>query len=124
VDLQERMLASLRKRLDRRGLLDRVETRRSSPDDLGVSDLDGKVDLVLAIYVLHEMPEPAAAVRTLSATLRPGGSLLIFEPRGHCSAELFQREIAAAREVGLVEMPLTPELAGRRRQVVLLGRPR
>src|SRR5512133_3839237 len=57
VDLQPRMLAALRRRAERAGLADRIEAREARPDALGVEDLAGTVDLVLALLVVHELPD-------------------------------------------------------------------
>src|SRR6267143_1226690 len=60
VDVQERMLKVLRRRARKAGLLDRIDIRHAEPGRLGVEDLAGRVDLVLAIFVVHEMPEAGA----------------------------------------------------------------
>src|SRR5512146_967026 len=59
VDLQPRMLAALRRRAARAGLADRIEAREARPDALGIEDLAGRVDLVLALLVVHELPDAA-----------------------------------------------------------------
>jgi hypothetical protein len=38
----------------------------------------------------------------LARCLNPGGQLLLVEPPGHCSPELFQTEVTAAESAGLV----------------------
>src|SRR5512141_2540792 len=57
VDLQPRMLAALRRRAARAGLAERIEAREARPESLAVEDLAGKVDLVLALLVVHELPD-------------------------------------------------------------------
>src|SRR6266849_3928597 len=52
VDLQERMVKVLSRRALKAGLADRIDIRRAEPDRLGVEDLAGRVDLVLAIFVV------------------------------------------------------------------------
>ena len=112
VEVQERMLTRLGKRLDKRGLLDRVELRQCTHQDLG---LDGqRCDLALALHVVHETVSPAATMAALARCLNPGGQLLLVEPPGHCSPELFQTEVAAAEAAGLVRTP-HPRAEGRKR---------
>ena len=55
VDLQERMIRSLRKRAARAGLADRIEMRVCSKQSLGTGDLAGAVDFALAFAVVHEV---------------------------------------------------------------------
>src|SRR5512133_1237774 len=57
VDLQPRMLAGLRRRAARAGLDTRIETREARADSLGVQDLAGKVDVCLALLMVHELPD-------------------------------------------------------------------
>lgn len=48
VDVQPRMIAGLKRRLARVGLLERVEARIAPADSLGLADLRGEVDSTLA----------------------------------------------------------------------------
>lgn len=89
-----------------------VRVRPCTSDDLQVQDLAESMDLAVAIDVLHETPDPALAIRQMASTLRPGGRLLIREPRGHCPASLFKAEITWAEQAGLVQEAPTPSLRG------------
>ncbi|MBD3258644.1 methyltransferase domain-containing protein [candidate division GN15 bacterium] len=101
VDLQPRMISSLNRRIRRRGLADRIETRVCSENDLRVADLAGQVDLVLAIHVLHEVPDARRCLQQIADTLSPGGRVLLLEPSGHVSERDMQEEIRLAELVGL-----------------------
>jgi len=101
VDIQPKMLASLRRRLAQRGLLDRVDVRLVAPESLGVADLSGAVDFVLAFAMVHELPDAGCFFREAAATLRPGGSLLLAEPRGHVKEGGFEKELRLASDAGL-----------------------
>lgn len=101
VDLQPKMLDGLRRRAERAGLLSRIETRQARSESLCVDDLRGKVDLVVAIHVVHEMPSEEAFFRQAAAVLKPGGKLLLMEPRGHVTPEKFSHEMRSACEAGL-----------------------
>jgi ubiquinone/menaquinone biosynthesis C-methylase UbiE len=100
VDLQPKMLASLERRASRAGLRDRIETRRAEPATLGVADLDGLADVALALYVVHELPDPAGFFGEIHAALKPGGSLLLAEPKGHVSEADFGASVATAQRAG------------------------
>jgi ubiquinone/menaquinone biosynthesis C-methylase UbiE len=108
VDLQPRMLAALRRRAERAGLADRIETREARPETLGVEDLRGRVDLVLALLVVHELPDAARFFAEARAALAPGGRVLVVEPRGHVSAAAFEESLALAARAGLRRSPGPP----------------
>ncbi len=101
VDLQERMLDSLRRRARRAGLLDRIDIRKVDESTLAAGDLAGRVDFVLAFAMVHEVPDPAACLAEVAAALRPGGRVLLAEPRGHVSATAFDETLRAAAARGL-----------------------
>src|SRR5512141_824472 len=63
VDIQPKMLAVLERRAAKAGLGERVEVRLAPADSLGVADLAGKVDFVLAFAMVHEMPSASAFFR-------------------------------------------------------------
>ncbi|MGD1148725.1 MAG: methyltransferase domain-containing protein [Thermoanaerobaculaceae bacterium] len=100
VDLQPKMLASLERRANRAGLRDRIETRRAQPAALGVADLGGRVDVALALHVVHELPDPPGFFAEVFAALKAGGSLLLVEPRGHVSEADFAASVATSERVG------------------------
>ena len=79
----------------------RQETRLAKADALGIEDLRGTVDFVLAMAVVHEMPSADAFFREAGAVLAPGGRLLLAEPAGHVSENRFKKELASAEKAGL-----------------------
>ena len=103
VDIQPRMLSSLRRRAARAGVAQRIETRLAQPDALGIDDLKSSVDLILAIAVVHEMPSQETFFGEASAALKPSGRLLLVEPAGQVKANFFAKELESARRFGLVE---------------------
>lgn len=115
VDLQRRMLSTLERRARRRGLDHIIETRECAEDDLGLDDLLGRADLVLATHVVHEVPDPDRFLTTCRAVLRPSGRLLVIEPKGHVSPEDFERTVQVAHKVGFVERDLLPPGKGLQR---------
>jgi len=110
VDVQPRMIAGLKRRLARAGLLQRVDARVATPDSLGLSDLRGKVDFALAMAVVHETPGPGWFFGQLADALKPGGVVLLAEPSGHLKEADFKAEVDAAAHVGLIvtEHPAVP----------------
>jgi ubiquinone/menaquinone biosynthesis C-methylase UbiE len=100
LDLQERMLAGLKRRARKAGVLDRIEARLAQADRLGVTDLAGQVDVALALHVVHEVPDATGFFAEIAASLKPEGKLLFVEPRGHVSADAFAASLAVAEQVG------------------------
>jgi ubiquinone/menaquinone biosynthesis C-methylase UbiE len=116
VDLQEKMIAGLRRRAQRAGLADRIDARCCSPDDLGIGDLAERVDLVVLFHMLHEVSDQSRFLQAIHGALKRGGGVLIIEPRGHVSAEAFQASLAGAMSLGFV---VTEPAAGRELRALL-----
>jgi len=117
VDVQPRMLSALRRRARRAGLLERIDTRRAGPGGMGIVDLAGKVDFALAFAMVHEVPDPVVFFREVSASLKPGGKLLLAEPRGHVTASAFAATLELAAQAGLRAEP-GPAIGGSRAAVL------
>ncbi len=101
VDMQEKMLNILEKRARKAGVPDVVETRVCEKESLGMEDLRGKVDFILACYMVHEVPDIPGLFSQAAAALRTSGRMLVLEPRGHVSPADFQCTVSIARENGL-----------------------
>ena len=110
VDIQPKMLAGLKRRVAKAGLLNRVEVRLVSLGSLGVTDLKGSVDFTLAFAVVHELPDPGRFFTEVNQASKPGASLLLVEPTGHVKEAEFQAELEAAARAGfsLVDHPFVP----------------
>jgi ubiquinone/menaquinone biosynthesis C-methylase UbiE len=113
VDLQEKMLKSLKSRADRQGIQN-IETRKCASQTLDLADLSEKIDFALAFAMVHEVPDSQNLLKELFAVLKRGGRLLIAEPKGHVSIEEFAQTIKEAENCGFksVESPnITRSLA-------------
>ena len=102
VDVQPRMLEALRRRAHRAGLGDRIGVRLAERDTLGLVDFEGKVDVVIAFAVVHELPRAARFFSEAAAALKPGGRLVLGEPSGHVPEPDFVAELAEAADAGLL----------------------
>jgi len=85
-DLQQGMLDRVRNKIRGTELERVVETHRCEADRIGVV---GRLDFVLAFYVVHEIPDHDALFRELKTILKPGGRLLIIEPKFHVTRKAF-----------------------------------
>jgi ubiquinone/menaquinone biosynthesis C-methylase UbiE len=97
VDMQPRMLDYVARKARRKGVAQRVRLHHSAADRIG---LDAAADFVLAYYVVHETPDPAAFLSEIRGFLKPGGHLLIVEPRFHVTQPAFVRLEALVESVG------------------------
>ena len=101
IDVQEKMLAGLRRRAQRAGVAQRIDTRLVQPGSLGLDDLAGAADFGLAFAMVHEYHDDAGFFAQMAAALRPGGELLLVEPSGHVNEAGFEAELSAAKTAGL-----------------------
>jgi ubiquinone/menaquinone biosynthesis C-methylase UbiE len=121
VDLSAKALAALRRRARRAGVAARIETVLSQGDASWVEGRAEVFDVALAMHVLHELPDAKIGLARIAAALRPGGKLLVAEPRGHVSETLFDEEIAHARSLDLTPTAVRRDL--RRAYTALFVKP-
>jgi ubiquinone/menaquinone biosynthesis C-methylase UbiE len=107
IDIQQKMLNSLRRRAQRRRVSERIDFRLARSDGMGTSDLNGKVDFVLAFAVVHELPDAGHFLRESFSALKSGGKLLFSEPSNVINEAEFEKSLVLARKAGfsVAEMP-------------------
>ncbi len=110
LELQLKMIRSLDRRLRQKGLADRVQVRHCNADTMHISDLSRRIDFTLAFAVVHEFPSSAQFFREVSDATKPGGTLLLAEPRGHLNDSQFAAELQEAAAAGfqLESRPVIP----------------
>lgn len=117
VDLQPKMISTLKRRAEKFSVAKRVDARVTAAGSLGIDDLAGRVDFALAFAMVHELPSAIRFFEEVSRTLKPGAPLLLAEPRGHVNDADFAAELAAAAGAGL-EVRARPKV--RRSHAVVL----
>jgi ubiquinone/menaquinone biosynthesis C-methylase UbiE len=100
VDVQPKMLESLRRRAEKRNLSGRVETRLAGSRSMELPD-SLRVDFVLAFAVVHEMEGGDSFFRESAAVMKPGAKMLLAEPAGHVTEAEFANELENAAATGL-----------------------
>jgi len=97
VDVQPQMLEGVRRRARRHGLESRVRLQLATGPGLEVAP---PVDVALAFWMLHEVPDQDALLRGVRTALKPGGRFLVVEPKGHVTAAAFTASVDRAARVG------------------------
>ncbi len=100
VDLHEQMIRGLERRARRAGLLARIEASTCTPEDLGIGRWTGRIDVAVAIHMVHEVRDERRLLDQIRVALRPGSPLILIEPKGHVSAEKFEETLAVAKDLG------------------------
>jgi len=103
-DIQEKMLAAIKKRAQQAGVEKRVIGHLSSPDSLGIKE---QVNFVLAFWMVHEVPDRLRFFGELHSLLKDEGKFLMVEPKIHVSKARFAETLQIAQGAGLtpVENP-------------------
>jgi len=100
VDLQERMLSTLRKRAVKAGLDKQLKTRACRAESLMIDDLNGKIDAAITFAVIHEVPDEKGFLLELHRVLKPGGVLIAGEPKSQVSERNFEETVSKAEVHG------------------------
>jgi ubiquinone/menaquinone biosynthesis C-methylase UbiE len=101
VDIESKMLDVLKRRAAKAGVAHQIDARVCAAESMGLTDLAGQVDFVLACAVVHELPSPSAFFQEAAQTMKTGAALLFIEPSGHVTNQEFDRELELAAGAGL-----------------------
>ena len=100
VDLQKKMIEALEKRGRKAGVLDRIETRVCTENSLGLDNLGEEIDFALAFAVVHEVPDANKLFSEVYKVMKPGGNVLVAEPKRRVSENDFDTSVSIAEENG------------------------
>jgi len=87
-DLQQGMLEKIRQKITGTTLNELITLHKCKEDEIGLS---ASFDLILAFYMVHEVPDQKRFLEEVYSLLKPGGNLLIIEPRFHVSGRAFEK---------------------------------
>ena len=99
-DIQSKMLDVLESRARKAGIIDRIELRVIKADNMGLDDLSEKVDFTACMHMLHEVPDQASFFTQVHKVSKPGGKVLVVEPKGHVNRDRFEETISIAEKAG------------------------
>lgn len=100
VDIQEKMLAVLKKRSEKAGLNQIIIPRIAERDSFNIKDLHEQIDFCLLFAVAHEIPDQMRIFSEIFPSLKKNGILLFSEPWGHVTKKAFNRSVNYATEAG------------------------
>ena len=100
VDLQAKMLRSLRKRALKAGIAGRIIPRLCGENSLNLKEFEEKIDFALVFAVIHEVPDARGFFSEIWKALKSGSRSLLAEPKWHVSAEEFEITLSIAGEKG------------------------
>lgn len=106
-DIQEKMLAAIKRRAIRAGVQERITLQRVSSD---LNEVDGRFDFILAFWMAHEVPDQLKFFARLHALLADDGRFLMVEPKLHVGKNRFSAAVRSAEtaEFRLVDHPDIP----------------
>jgi cyclopropane fatty-acyl-phospholipid synthase-like methyltransferase len=106
-DIQEEMLAAIRKRAARDGVHERINLQLVSS---GMPEIEGKFDFILTFWMAHEVADHPTFFARLHSLLADNGRFLLVEPKLHVGKKRFSAAVQAAKSSGfkLVDDPAIP----------------
>jgi ubiquinone/menaquinone biosynthesis C-methylase UbiE len=100
VDVQEKMIQSLKKRAWKAGLSNIIKPHICNQNSLGLDEFKEKVDFAFASAVVHEVPDASSFFSEVYEGIKPGGKFLVIEPKGHVTEKDFEVSILVAGKKG------------------------
>lgn len=100
VDLQQEMLNITKKYATRKGVASRIKLHLCESTDLKIPE--STFQFVLAMYVVHEVPDRAALFSQVYRSLKSSGKLLLIEPSHHVSGEKYKAIVRESHDTGFL----------------------
>jgi ubiquinone/menaquinone biosynthesis C-methylase UbiE len=96
-DLQQGMLDLVNQKVAGTILEPTVKLHLCKKESIALTD---RVDFILAFYMIHEVPDAENLIREMKSILKPGGKILIIEPKFHVTKEKFDNLTTMIRRNG------------------------
>ena len=107
VDLQQGMLDIVSKKIAGSKNGSRISLHLCQKDSIGISE---PVDFMLAIHVIHEVPDAKSFFEEARGILKPGATLFVAEPKHHVDTEELNEMKSIAAAAGFVSRDGPPRL--------------
>lgn len=109
-DMQQGMLDIVKKKISESPAGEKIILHRTEKSSTGLSE---KVDLVIAFYVIHELPDRKKFFEEIKDLLTPDGRFFIAEPKLHVSERDFAKMLKDINDTGYAEAD-RPKIRGSR----------
>jgi len=96
-DLQTGMLEKVKQKIQDTELESKIQLHKCGKNKIGVTE---KTDLVLAFYMVHEVPDQTRFFNEIRSILKPDGILIVVEPKFHVSEIEFEATVKKATTLG------------------------
>lgn len=96
-DLQQGMLEKVSEKIRGTEIEQRIELHKCENTKIGITE---KVDFIMAIYMVHEVPNQKVLFEELKSILVEGGKIYIIEPKFHVSNKNFDNMIGILEKQG------------------------
>ena len=96
-DLQPKMLDKVATKIGGTEFEKRISLHQCGDNTIGV---EGKVDFVLAFWMVHEVPDPEKMFDELYSIVKPGGTVYIIEPIFHVTKDAFAKMVQISLDSG------------------------
>ncbi len=96
-DLQQGMLDRLREKIAGKKIGKRIILHKVQEDSINIRE---KFDFALAFYVVHEVPSQERFFEEMKSLLKPGGKMLVVEPKFKVSKKGFDKTLSIAKKAG------------------------
>ena len=110
VDLQEKMMAHVKKKAGKHGMLDRMQFHQCEADRFWKIE---NANTLLAYYMVHETPSSLRFLEEARGMLKQGGQMLVVEPKMHVSKSMFAQMLQDAEHAGLKVVDFPSKKGGR-----------
>jgi ubiquinone/menaquinone biosynthesis C-methylase UbiE len=97
VDVQQKMLDLVRRQAEQQGLVQRISLHQGTQSQVG---LETSVDFALLFWMAHEVGNLESILAELYRLFKPGGRLLLAEPRMHVTTKKFDLEVSRVKNAG------------------------
>ncbi len=95
-DIQAEMLNALMRRAEKASLNSILHPIQCTPESFSINHLQEKIDFCLLFAVVHEVPDQGLLFGEVYRALKPGGKVLLAEPRGHVKPKEWNTSLEVA----------------------------
>lgn len=99
-DIQKKMLQKLMVRAEKANVHETIKPVLMGNGSISTGELKETASFSLLFAVVHEVPDREQLFESLGRMMKPGGMMLIAEPKGHVSVKEFKQTLSIAEDLG------------------------